>query len=217
MASRLEPPTTMQRSPPNSSSHPPPKKSPGPDASTSRDRDGISTLPRLPTNPAALPSSLRQQMPPSSDRKLHRALVLANRSTGVARGAWRGAYSREELGLRDRSSGEEWRRSSPTQREVVGDILRKHIVRAPPEGMMDGSAALRRAVGSASDGYSFSSDEVATVSKDECVEGRLPRGTICAASPSRWRYQNKDRGKTSPEEHSGGSRFFYERAKERIL
>ena len=82
---------------------------------------------------------------------------------------------------------------------------------------MDGSAALRRAVGSASDGYSLSSEEVATVSKDECVEGRLPRGTICAAVPEQMAVPEQGSGKISPEQHSGGIRFFYEKAKERML
>ena len=143
--------------------------------------------------------------------------MLANRSTGVARGAWRGVYSHEELGLRDRNSGEEWRRSSPSQREVVSDILHKHLVRAPPEGTMDGSAALRRAVGSASDGYSLSSDEVATVSKDECVEGRLPRGTICAAVPEQMAVPEQGSGRIAPDKHASAIRLFYERAKERML
>ena len=82
---------------------------------------------------------------------------------------------------------------------------------------MDGSAALRRAVGSASDGYSLSSDEVATVSKDECVEGRLPRGTTCGAIPEQMAVPEQGSGKIAPQQHSGGIRFFYEKAKERML
>ena len=82
---------------------------------------------------------------------------------------------------------------------------------------MDESAALRRAVGSASDGYSLSSDEVATVSKDDCVEGRLPRGTICAAIPGQMAVPERGSGKIAPEKHAGAIRFFYEKAKERML
>ena len=78
---------------------------------------------------------------------------------------------------------------------------------------MDGSVALRRAVGSASDDYSLSSDEVATVSKDDCVEGRLPRGTICAAVPEQMAVPEEGSGKIASERHSSATRFFYEKAK----
>ena len=77
--------------------------------------------------------------------------------------------------------------------------------------------ALRSAVGSASDGYSLLSDEVATVSKEDSIEGRLPRGTICAAIPEQMAVPEQGSGKISPDKHSSAIRFFYEKSKERML